>query len=126
MKNSILIALILTSVCGGKLFVQDKLTQPLQNVVTAYLNLKNALVKDNADSAQAAAKVLYQVVDKFPMEKLSASQHTIWMSYAEKLSYDTEHIKSTNDIDHQREHFGKLSVNMYKMLKAINDNATTL
>lgn len=101
-------------------------TQLLNNVVTAYLGVKNALTKDNGDSVRAAAKVLYQAIDKMPMDKLSTEQHNTWMQYADKLSYDASHMKETSDIDHQREHFASLSKNMYKLLSALKINTTDL
>jgi hypothetical protein len=60
------------------------------------------------------------------MEKLSADEHKVWMEYESKLSYDAEHMKETDDIDHQREHFMKLSDNFYKMVKALNVNTADL
>ena len=95
-------------------------------VLTSYLNLKNALTKDNNDSAKIASKQLFDTIDKIQVEKLSTVQQKTWAQYSEKLHYDAEHIKSTTDIDHQREHFSKLSVNMYKMLKALNINTADL
>jgi hypothetical protein len=48
------------------------------------------------------------------------------MEYNEKLSYDAEHIKGTDELEHQREHFIKLSANMYKMLKELKINTGDL
>jgi len=100
--------------------------QLFNNVLNAYLEVKNALVKDNGDSVRAAAKVLYTAIDQMPMDKLSATQHNVWMQYNEKLSYDASHMKETDDIDHQREHFANLSKNMYKMLQAVKINTVDL
>lgn len=101
-------------------------SQLLNNVLNAYLGLKNALIKDNGDSVRAAAKVLYITMDQMPMDKLSATQHNVWMQYNEKLSYDALHMKETNDIDHQREHFANLSKNMYKMMGVLKTNTADL
>ncbi|MBS1659150.1 MAG: DUF3347 domain-containing protein [Bacteroidetes bacterium] len=98
----------------------------LNAVITQYLELKDALVKDQGDSARIAAKGLYTAIEKLPMEKLSAEQHKAWMQYYQKLSYHAEHIKETDDLAHQREHFVSLSSNMYKLLTAANMNTVTL
>ncbi len=98
----------------------------LNAVITQYLELKDALVKDQGDSARIAAKALYTAIDKVPMEKLTTDQHKAWMQYYQKLSYDAEHMKETNELAHQREHFVSLSSNMYKMLKTANMNTGTL
>ncbi len=99
---------------------------PLSTVFTAYLDLKNALAKDDGAAASDAAKVLFKEIDKLPMDKLSKEQHTAWMKYMDKLSYDAEHIKGTTDIDHQREHFMSLSKNMYAVAKAFGTNTADL
>ena len=98
----------------------------LTNVFNQYINLKNALTKDNGDNAQTAARELFAAIDKVPMDKLTADKHKIWKEYADKLSYDAEHIKGTNDLDHQREHFTNLSANMYKAMKALNINSSDM
>lgn len=122
--------IIITVVLFSTAFLQNTFAQTgnqsLNNVLTAYLRVKNALVKDNGDSVRAAAKILYNTIDKLPTDKLSATQYNIWIQYADKLSYDASHMKETNDIDHQREHFTNLSKNMYKMLQALKINTSDL
>jgi hypothetical protein len=41
------------------------------------------------------------------------------MKYKEDISYNAEHIKGTDEVDHQREHFGKLTTAMYEVMKSI-------
>ncbi|HLG36033.1 MAG TPA: DUF3347 domain-containing protein [Bacteroidia bacterium] len=114
----------------ASVFIQNVAAQTdssaFSSVIASYLDLKNALIKDNGDSARAAAKVLFNAISKVPMEKLSAGHHKVWMQHHEKLSYDAEHIKQTDELEHQREHFAKLSLNMYKMLKGLNMNTINL
>ena len=99
---------------------------PLQDVISYYLRVKNALIKDNGDSVRIAAKNLYSIIESVPMEKLSTAEYKAWMEYQKKLSYDAEHMKGTSELEHQREHFMKLSDNFYKMIKALNINDTDL
>ena len=99
---------------------------PLNSVLSSYLNLKNALAKDDGALASSYAKELFKAIDKVPMDKLTPAQHTIWMKYSEKLSYDAEHIKGTVDLDHQREHFVSLSKNLGIVIKAFNTNILTI
>lgn len=105
---------------------QNAGTISLNNVFTEYINLKNTLVADKGDDARIAAKDLYKAINDVPMEKLSADQHKTWMQYSEKISYDAEHIKGTNEIDHQREHFISLSSNMYKLMKSLKINSADI
>ena len=93
-------------------------TNPLSKVFTAYFAVKDALTKDDGTMASAKAKDLFNVIDKVDMGKMNPSQHTIWMKYQEKLSYDAEHIKGVTETEHQREHFTSLSKNMFEVMKS--------
>jgi len=119
MKKIMIIIAVVTAVATNKTMAQNSSLQP---VVSAYLSLKNMLAKDNADSAMFAAKNLFKNINDVPMEKLTSNERKVWMKLQKDLSYDAEHIKSTDKIDHQREHFAKLSQNMYKMIKVLNLN----
>lgn len=94
-------------------------TNPLTAVYAAYFGLKDALAKDDGESAAAKAKELFKSIDKVPMEKLSGEQHTVWMKYEKKIQYDAEHIKGVTENEHQREHFISLSKSMYEVMKVI-------
>jgi uncharacterized protein (DUF885 family) len=99
---------------------------PISSVLSAYLELKNALAKDEEQNVVKGAKALFKAVEEVDMKKLSPDQHKAWMTYQKKLSYDAEHIKGTADMDHQREHFVSLSKNMHEVEKAFNSNSVTL
>lgn len=101
-------------------------TSVFKDVVNSYLRLEDALTKDQADEATMAAKYLYNAIEEAPMAKMTADQHKVWMTYHEKLGYDAEHIKGTDDIDHQREHFVSLSSNMFNLLKGLKINIVDL
>ena len=124
--KKLIIAVVILSTAVLQNAVGQTNNQSLSNVITAYLNLKNTLAKDNGDSVRISAKVLYNTLDKIKPENLSADQRKIWTQFADKLSYDAEHMKSTNDIDHQREHFTSLSKNMFKVLKGLKINSADL
>ena len=109
-----------------KTVAQTDNNQSLNNVFSAYIKVKNALTTDNGDSVRIAAKALFNIIDKVSMEKLSAEQHKVWMQYAKDLSYHSEHMKGTDELEHQREHFMTLSTVMYKAMKALNVNTTEI
>jgi hypothetical protein len=126
MKKIILMIALIAGAFIQQTFAQDNATQPLQMVITDYLNLKNALTKDNADTAKAAANILSADLKKVSMEKFSADQHKIWMQYNDLISKDATQTGSTNDISKQRKQFASLSSNFYKMLKAMKINTVDL
>jgi Protein of unknown function (DUF3347) len=126
LKKTILMVAVLAIAFTSKIGAQETADSSLQSVITSYLDVKNALTKDNGANVRSAAKTLYTSINTVPMEKLPDVEHRVWMEYQEKLSYDAEHIKNTDELDHQREHFIKLSANFYNMIKAININKDDL
>ena len=95
-------------------------------VLSAYLELKNALVQSDGSTSALAGKKLMKAVEAVDMKLLTAAQHTVWMKYEKQLSYDAEHIKGVTEVEHQREHFMKLSQNFYQVAKAFNVNTEAL
>lgn len=126
MKKYLFVIVTIYLFATGAALAQDTVKSPLQPVLSAYLTLKNELAADRGDSARVAAKVLSEAIDNVAMDKLPADEHKIWMQYEKKLSDDAEHIKETNDLGHQREHFVTLSANMSKMVKELNIHNTDL
>lgn len=91
--------------------------EPLTDVFNAYFAIKDALIQSDGNTASAKAKELFKAIDAVKMESLGKGQHTAWMKYMEKLSYDAGHIRDTRDAEHQRQHFVTLSANMYEVIK---------
>jgi len=103
--------------------VHDETASPVAEVEAAYFGLKDALAKDDANTASEKAKDLFKAIDKVKMDKMTAEEHKVWMKLQDKLSYDAEHIKGTTELEHQREHFMALSKNMYELFKAFKTDA---
>ena len=99
--------------------IRKEAVNPLLEVYTAYFSLKDALIANDGVMASNKAKELFKAIDKVPMDKMTAEQHTVWMNYMTKLSYDAEHIKGVTETAHQREHFSSLSKNMFEVMKAV-------
>ena len=102
------------------------LTQDFNNVIKSYLALKNALVTDNAPIAQSNAAALLAAISTVSDKDMNPVQRKAWMSYADKLSFDSRHISESTAIDHQREHFATLSSNILALAKAFKLNTVTL
>lgn len=126
MKTIILVVALIATVFMQTTLAQDTTKQSLQMVITDYLNLKNALTKDNSDSVSVYAKILSEDLQKMPMKKLSADKHEIWDQYYKALMDDAKEIGTNANLKHQREHFTDLSSTFYKMVKAMDMNTVDL
>lgn len=95
----------------------EQQTHPLKAVFENYFALKDALVA--SDEAQAAnhAQSLVAAINSMPMDKLSSTEHTAWMTVLKDLKSDVEHIEATKDIGHQRDYFITLSEKIYQLMK---------
>lgn len=82
-----------------------------------YFSLKDELVKTDGNSASAKAKELQTAINGVKMDKLSMDVHNVWMKTLNDLKEDAEFISGTKDISRQRDHFMRLSKNMYDLIK---------
>ncbi len=125
MKKSIMALAIIAAAFGQKAFAQTDTSSVFKNVITSYLDIKNALTSDDGDGAAVAAGQLFDALNDMPADSLR-SQHETWARYHQKPSPEAMQIKTANDIDIQREHFKKLSSDMYTMLKSLELNNVVL
>lgn len=107
-------------------FSQVPAGQPLQPLMQAYFQLTDALAKDQSDRAQSAAGSMHDEIKKVSMGSLSEGEHKVWMHINKKLLSDAEHISTTTDIEHQRDHFATLSDGITKLMKAGNNQPSDL
>tara|TARA_R110002072_G_scaffold238038_2_gene395436 strand:+ start:22933 stop:23556 length:624 start_codon:yes stop_codon:yes gene_type:complete len=87
-------------------------------IVDAYLEIKNGLVADDKEAAAKGAESLLASFKDFDMTQLSDEQHTDYMDIMENSKEQAEHIVKS-PIDHQREHFEVLSVDLNDMIDLI-------
>lgn len=92
---------------------------PLSQLLTLYYNVKNALVKSDANTAAAQAGELVKAINNIDVKKLPDADMKAFMPLQEKLVFDAKYISENKKIDHQREHFQSLSDNFYKLAKAV-------
>ena len=123
--KSIFVTLLLFIIVAGAK-AQTTVSSSINNLTTAYLDVKNALVKDDAATAEAKAKTLCDEVSAVQTKDMTAKEQSAWKSYVDKLSFDSRHISETDAIDHQREHFASLSKSMYAVLKAFPVNSNEI
>ncbi len=85
-----------------------------KTILAAYLEVKDALVQTDGKAASKAA------------EKLVGDLGDTKDELAEKIRFDAEHIWSTKDAGHQRDHFNALSKNVYSLVKHTQANTAPL
>ncbi|WP_281228925.1 DUF3347 domain-containing protein [Flavobacterium aquiphilum] len=90
----------------------------INEIVTDYLSLKNALTKDNSNATADAGKAMVETLGKFDMKKLSGEQMKSYMDIADDVKEHATHIgDNAGNIAHQREHFVLLSKDINDLIK---------
>ncbi|PWU05054.1 MAG: hypothetical protein C5B52_00375 [Bacteroidetes bacterium] len=97
----------------------DSLSNPLSPLLNQYLNLKDALVNSDANSAASAAGILLEQINNVKESSLQPNDQKAFSSLKSKLALDARHISEVKNLDHQREHFASLSSNMYLLAKKV-------
>ncbi len=100
---------------------------PAKEIIAGYLQLKNALAKDNGKDAAIAGNSIVATLAKVDMKSLSKDQMKSYMDIADDLKENAEHIgANAGKIEHQREHFVMLSKDVTDLIKAFGNGGQTL
>lgn len=125
-KFVLLSALLLTLAASAIAQDLGKIDPTVQTQIgaalTAYYSLKDAMVDSNADSANVKADELLAAVDAVDAAKMSAVQKAQWEKLSRSIRSDAKHISENEDLAHQRDHFVKLSSNMYSLVFGFKAN----
>lgn len=98
---------------------------PTNDIVTAYLHIKNGLANDNGADAASGGNAFVDALSKVDKSSMSAEQKKSFEDIADDAKEMAEHIgKNADKIDHQREHFDMLSKDMYDMVKSLGAGQT--
>lgn len=90
----------------------------IAEIVSNYLKLKNALTKDDANSAANAGKALFTSFTNASVVSLDEKQKKEFADIADDAKEHSEHIgANAGKIDHQREHFATLSKDVNDLIK---------
>lgn len=93
--------------------------------VTAYLQLKNALTADDGKEAARAGKQLHEAMMKLDNASFAEDQKKVFDEVKDDIKEHAEHISTNADkIAHQREHFDVLSKDMYDLVKSVKPSQT--
>lgn len=94
-------------------------------IISNYLQLKNAFTNDNTDDAAKAGKALEAAFKSFDKSALTAEQKKTYEDIEDDAREHAEHIgANAGNIAHQREHFDLLSKDMYDLVKAFGAGQT--
>jgi len=99
-------------------------TSKSTKLVANYLELKDALVADNKDGAAKAGGMMVSAFNNFDISSYTSKQQEELKDIIEDAKEHAEHI-SESPIEHQREHFEVLSVDLIDMI-AITGTEKTL
>lgn len=98
--------------------VDAKAAASIKAIVDHYLDIKNALVNDDAGEAASGAKAMGDAIGKLDKSLLTADQKTAYDANEAELKVRAEHIaKKRDDIKDQRSHFVQLSEVVYELVK---------
>ncbi|RKD15166.1 hypothetical protein BCY91_06500 [Pelobium manganitolerans] len=89
-------------------------------IMTAYLDLKNALVKDDDKAAAEAGKQLAASFKEINTSGMKEAELKAFEDIREDAIDHASHIsRNVGNISHQREHFETLSEDIYDLKKAV-------
>ena len=98
---------------------------PVKDIITGYLQLKNALASDNGSDAATAGDAMVTAFQKFDKSALTAAQKKTYEDVEDDAREHAEHIgKNAANVPHQREHFDMLSKDMYELVKTFGGGQT--
>lgn len=102
-------------------------TGSIKGIVDGYLQLKNALTKDNAKDAATAGTAIVAALTKVTPSSFPADKQKAYSDLQDDIKENAEHIGANADkIDHQREHFVMLSKDIADLVKAFGSSGQTL
>ncbi|WP_299622899.1 efflux RND transporter periplasmic adaptor subunit [uncultured Tenacibaculum sp.] len=106
-----------------RLEVSEKFQQQLNSVYNEYINLKDALVKEDSKSTSTSASTLLNNLTKVDMKLLSDNKaHNHWMSLEKEIKSSATSISETSDIKVQRDHFKHLSSHLINAVQLFGVN----
>ena len=92
-------------------------------IIDAYIQIKNGLVADNKEDAAKGGTALLTAFSKFDMTSLKGETHNEYMEILESAKEQAEHIVK-NPLDHQREHFETLSIDISDLITLLGTDKT--
>lgn len=105
-----------------RLKVSEKFQEQLKEIYNDYINLKDALVKEDSKGSSQNATSLLSNLSKTDMKLLKDEAHNHWMSLIDEIKSSTTSIAGSQDIKTQRNHFKHLSSHLIKAVQIFGVN----
>ena len=116
-----------TSITSTAIPADATATVTIKEIISTYLQMKNAFAKDNSNDAATAGKSLQTAFINFDTKTLSVEQAKTFTDIADDAKEHAEHIGANGGkIAHQREHFIMLSKDMADLIKIFGNGGQTL
>jgi len=97
----------------------------VNEVISGYLDLKNALANDNGKKGANAANEISAAIEKMDESALTPEQKKVYSDVKDDIKEHAEHIgANSSNIAHQREHFDLLSKDVIDLVKATGSSKT--
>lgn len=98
-----------------------------KGIIAGYIELKNALAKDNGNDAAAAGNKMQAALAGVNDASLPADKQKLFTELQADLKEHAEHIgANAGKIEHQREHFMMMSKDITNLVKNFGNNGQTL
>lgn len=94
----------------------------LENIFSAYFELKDAFVLSDEKSILAKAENLTKQISSLNMSELKADQHEVWMKTYQQLKTLSSEMAKSDNIDKKRVRFNEFSQEFYKLAKVAHLN----
>lgn len=105
--------------------VQETNNKGINELVSAYLQVKNALTEDNGQGAASSAGEITTAISQLEASALSPETKKIYDDVKSDIKEHAEHIGANGgNIEHQREHFELLSQDMIDLVKTSGSTQT--
>lgn len=103
----------------------DVFRDQLDDLVTSYIKLKNALVETDSQAASLNADIMLASLAKVDMTRIKGDAHMFWMEQMKAIKSHGNKIKNAINVDEQRNQFDFLSQVIINCLKAFGTNDKT-
>ena len=112
------ICMLMTQIMFGQAY-------EVNQMLSAYYGMKNALIADDGKTASIKASEILKWVEALPENNLNDSQLKTWKENSAIIKSEAEYISETTDVELQRDQLNELSVSLYSLLKGLkmNENA---